>query len=81
MMHLSIINIIFETLFLREQRYYNNGHQEVVTSVHFMKSKRKFAKPLGFKLRPSAGHTISINEIMRGIVLLNETSLILVVSC
>ena len=37
---------------IREQWYYNNGHQEVVTSIYFVKIKKKYLQnPLG--LNPS----------------------------
>ena len=38
---------------IREQFYYSIGHQEVVTSIHFVKIKiKKLAELIGFELRP-----------------------------
>ena len=34
MLHVLII------IYIREQLHYNNGHQEVVTSIHFLKIKK-----------------------------------------
>ena len=36
---LSVVNSVF--IVIREQWYYNNGQQGVVTSVHFVKIKTK----------------------------------------
>ena len=53
--------------FIREHWHYNNAHQEVVTSIHFVQiNKIFFAKLLGFKPTPAGpSHLFSPTEPLR----------------